>query len=379
MREPSRVSGNVISSESDLSRHQQLRNDSRLANILRTVSTSRIPGTGTTAQGFVGVVPSRWAAPTTASPIRKLARSPALFPSVGRATRSTTPARSTARSHSPLAATCSPTRARSMAAITFTGAKLTNKFRNSGTITGNLTLSGSDSTFTNLGSITGNVTQVNGTDTIANHGEIYGALALAGGDTVTNTGVIHGNVTLGNAGHDRQQPRPDHRSDHRLDEATLFESPAAISATRRSTSSSTGPVRPTTPSSSRPTTSAASPLSPEVDVAGRVRRGDPARRDGLHYARQRQTVEPRLRRFQVRVRLKTVKSLASNRRAPVTERLCGTQSSRVHGEPDGRLMGVGPLYFGGAHGAGFPGSRPGPEFSARLRPRSGHPSTRPAR
>jgi trimeric autotransporter adhesin len=84
-------------------------------------------------------------------------------------------------------------------AITFTGTNLNNTFTNSGAITGNLTLSGSDNRFTNSGSITGNVAQVNGTDPITNHGQIYGNITLAAADALTNTGVVHGNVTLGNA------------------------------------------------------------------------------------------------------------------------------------------------------------------------------------
>ena len=84
-------------------------------------------------------------------------------------------------------------------AVTFFGTALTNTFTNSGTITGNLKLSGSDSTFTNSGSITGNVTQAEGTDTITNHGQIYGNVALAGSDALINTGAIHGDVTLSNA------------------------------------------------------------------------------------------------------------------------------------------------------------------------------------
>ena len=83
-------------------------------------------------------------------------------------------------------------------AVTFTGTKLTNTFKNSGAITGNLRLSGSDSTFVNSGSITGSVTQVNGTDTMTNHGQIYGNVSLAGSDTLINDGVIHGAVTLKN-------------------------------------------------------------------------------------------------------------------------------------------------------------------------------------
>ena len=84
-------------------------------------------------------------------------------------------------------------------AVTFTGTALTNTFTNSGAITGNLKLSGSNSTFTNSGSITGNIAQAEGTDTITNHGQIYGSIALAGSDALINTGAIHGNVTLGNA------------------------------------------------------------------------------------------------------------------------------------------------------------------------------------
>jgi hypothetical protein len=71
---------------------------------------------------------------------------------------------------------------------------------NSGNIAAAITMlaaSGSSiNTLTNTGTITGDIS-LSGTGVMKNHHEIYGDVTLGASDTLLNTGIIHGDVTLG--------------------------------------------------------------------------------------------------------------------------------------------------------------------------------------
>ena len=121
-------------------------------------------------------------------------------------------------------------------------------FMNSGDIDGPVAFTGADPTnaFTNLaaGVLTGNFHFSSAASTLTNQGHVTGNFALSNDDTLTNSSDITEDVTLAKA--DTYDSAPGGSPARFSPRAAISSNSLANTATRRSTTSSEEPVRPTT-------------------------------------------------------------------------------------------------------------------------------------